>query len=244
MRLPAAAAGRRGRARAPGRRRGRAPVRPLSDLDLDLVEQRLEVGPWELSLLRPRQADALIDEEAFEHEEFLPYWAELWASGLALAEEVAGRDVSGLRVLELGCGLGLPSLAAALVGADVLATDWSADAVALLRANAAAAGVRLAARRFSWTAPGSSLGPPWPLVLAADVLYERRNGAQLLAALPVLVAPDGAAWIADPGRASAAPFWAAAAADWVVEVVAADVPVGRSVVTVRRLVRRAAGRRG
>ena len=40
--------------------------------DLDLVDERLELGPWTLALLRPRQAEALLDEDAFDHEEFLP----------------------------------------------------------------------------------------------------------------------------------------------------------------------------
>ena len=50
--------------------------------------------------------DALLDEEAFEHEEFLPYWAELWPSAIALARVLARRPLTGRRVLELGCGLG------------------------------------------------------------------------------------------------------------------------------------------
>src|SRR5581483_5753574 len=101
------------------------------------VEESLELAPGlRVALLRPVSAEALIDEEAFDEDEFLPYWAELWPSGIALARAVAARDVRGLRVLELGCGLGLPSLAAALGGADVLATDWALDAIALLRRNA------------------------------------------------------------------------------------------------------------
>ena len=212
----------------------------------DLVEEDVRLAGRTVRLRRPRDSEALLDEEAFEHDEFLPYWAELWPSGTALARvlETHAAGLRGTRVLELGCGLGLPSLAAALLGADVLATDWSPDAVALLRTNAASAGVALAVRHFSWTAPGPPPGPPWPLVLAADVLYERRNGPQLLAALPALVAQGGAAWIADPGRPAAAAFWDAAAADWDLDVVAAGVPAGRSAVTVRRLVRRAAGRPG
>ena len=82
----------------------------------------MAVAGRELALLRPVSADELIDETAFDEDEFLPYWAELWPSGLALAEAVAGLDMCGLRVLELGAGLGLPSLAAALGGAAVLAT--------------------------------------------------------------------------------------------------------------------------
>ena len=153
--------------------------------DLDLVEQRLELGPRQLSLLRPRQAEALLDEDAFEHEEFLPYWAELWNSGLALAEEVAGRDLCGSRVVELGCGLGVPSLAAALAGGDVLATDWSPTAIALLEENARRNDVRLETAIVAWAHAGVLVErAPWDLVLAADVLYERRNVDCLLYTSP------------------------------------------------------------
>src|SRR5919108_324561 len=84
----------------------------------------------------PRDTEALIDEHAFEEHEFLPYWAELWPSGVALARAVAGRALKGATVLEIGCGLGLPSLAAARAGGRVLATDWSSSAIDLLLRNA------------------------------------------------------------------------------------------------------------
>ena len=146
--------------------------------DLDLVEERLELGPWELTLLRPRQAEALLDEDAFEHEEFLPYWAELWKSGLALAEEVVAREVRGLRVVELGCGLGVPSLAASLAGAEVLATDWSPTAIALLEENARRNDVRLETAIVAWAhADALVQRAPWDLVLGAEHLefmLERR----------------------------------------------------------------------
>ena len=102
----------------------------------DLVEESVPLRGAVLEVLRPRDAEALLDERAFEHEEFLPYWAELWPSGVALARRVAARALKGARVLELGCGLGLPSLAAALAGGRVLATDWSPQAIELLRDNA------------------------------------------------------------------------------------------------------------
>ena len=97
----------------------------------DLVEEVVAVDGRDLRLLRPRDSEALLDEEAFEREEFLPYWAELWPSSLALARAIAGRALRGARTLELGCGLGLPSIAAALAGGRVLATDWSTGAVEL-----------------------------------------------------------------------------------------------------------------
>jgi predicted nicotinamide N-methyase len=181
----------------------------------DVVETKVNVGPWTLAVERPRDAEGLLDEEAFEQEEFLPYWAELWPSGIALARHLATLQLTRRRVLELGCGLALPSIAAALGGARVLATDWSPDALAFARRNAARNGARLEAEMARWDdpAPLAARGP-FDLVLAADVLYERRNGEQLLALLPDLVGPGGTVLLADPGRAHSGRFLEAALERW------------------------------
>jgi predicted nicotinamide N-methyase len=182
---------------------------------LDLVESVVELPGRTLSILRPRDAEALLDEDAFEHEEFLPYWAELWASGETLAQEVAQRDVAGLRIVELGCGLALPSLAAASGGAHVLATDWSPDAIALARENARGNGLELETAIVRWSEPNALVErAPWDLVLAADVLYERRNVDELLALLPQL---GSAVLLADPGRPHAKAFFERAAEQWTIE---------------------------
>lgn len=187
-----------------------------------------------LTLARPRRPEELIDEQAFADDEFLPYWAELWPSGLALAGVVADREVAGRRVLELGCGLGLPSLAAAARGADVLATDWSAEAVALVELNAQRNALALAARPWRWTDDPGPLGGPFDLVLAADVLYERRNLPQLLGAVQAVMAPGGEAWVADPGRATAEPFSRTAAERFAVEPLGHDGPQSVRVLRLRR----------
>jgi predicted nicotinamide N-methyase len=198
----------------------------------DLVEHMVVLPGRELLLLAPRDGEALLSEEAFEQEEFLPYWAELWPSALALARAVARRPLTGRRTLELGCGLGLPAIAAAAAGGRVLATDWSPDAVAMTARNAERNGVELEARLFRWDAAPEQLGPPWPLVLASDVLYEARNVAPLLELLPRLTAAAGEVWLADPGRAPAAGFLEAAAARWRVDAIPHDGPAH---VTVHRL---------
>jgi predicted nicotinamide N-methyase len=180
----------------------------------DLVEEVVPIAGRDLRLLRPRDAEALLDEQAFEHEEFLPYWAELWPSSLALARTVAARALRGARTLELGCGLGLPSIAAALAGGRVLATDWSAEAVAMTAANAERNEAPVETMVCSWTAPEPLLArAPWDLVLASDVLYEARNGDVLLELLPRL-GPE--VWLADPGRPAAGRFLEAAAKEWAI----------------------------
>jgi predicted nicotinamide N-methyase len=83
-------------------------------------------------------------------------------------------------VLELGCGLGLPSLVAAARGAEVTAVDWAVGAVDLLRRNAARNGLALGCEVHDWRRP---LAGTFDLALAADVLYERRNVEPVLARL-------------------------------------------------------------
>ena len=145
----------------------------------DLREETVRAGEVELSLLRPVSPEALLDEEAFAEDEFLPYWAELWPAASALAAALPA-DLRGVRVVELGCGLGVPSLVAAHRGADVVATDWAAEAIELLRQNAERNGLALEAKLWDWREPWAER---FDLALAADVLYERRNVEPVLAGL-------------------------------------------------------------
>jgi len=82
---------------------------------LRLIEKSISVAGIELVLERPPDPEALLDEDAFADDEFMPYWAELWPAGIALAEALPDR-LDGVRVVELGCGLGVPSLVAAARG--------------------------------------------------------------------------------------------------------------------------------
>jgi predicted nicotinamide N-methyase len=180
----------------------------------DVVEEVIPVNGRDLRLLRPRDAEALLDEHAFEHEEYLPYWAELWPSSLALARAIGGRALKGARTLELGCGLGLPSIAAALAGGRVLATDWSSEAIRTTETNAERNGATLETLVCSWTEPVPLIERgPWDLVLASDVLYEARNADALLDLLPRL---GRDVWLADPGRKAADRFLEQARATWTI----------------------------
>ncbi|MEZ0492769.1 methyltransferase [Kineococcus sp. TBRC 1896] len=202
---------------------------------LDLVDRDVQAAGRHLSLKMPRDLEALFTEEAFAHDEFVPYWAELWPSALVLADVLPGQLGDGpCRVLEIGAGLGVPSLCAALAGHEVTAADWAPDAVDLLRENADRNGATLRAQRWSWTDDPAPLAPPFDVVLAADVLYERRNVAPILAALPALLAPGGWAMVADPGRLPTPEFLAGAARTWTVQPVPHDGPPA---VSVHRLTR-------
>lgn len=181
---------------------------------MQLVEEVVDLGPRTVRVLRPEQPEALVDDLAFEREEYLPYWAEVWPSARALGKEVARADLAGRRVVEIGCGLGIPSVAAALGGAEVLATDWSVDALVATARNAELNGVRVETCEVAWASPGMLVDRgPFDLILASDVIYERRNLDALIALLPRLGAE---VWLADPGRRPAADFFTLAADDWAI----------------------------
>jgi predicted nicotinamide N-methyase len=193
----------------------------------DVVEETVRLAGRTVRLLRPRDGDAILEELLAEDdpdEDRLPFWAQLWPSGAALAHAIATRPLAGRRVLELGCGLGLVSVTAALAGATVLAVDRSPEATTFTAVNAARNGVTLQTAVGAFDRPERLLAAaPWDLVLAADVLYEQRNVPVLLWLLPRLVDAAGEVWLADPGRQMLARFLAGLdASGWRREQLAAD----------------------
>jgi predicted nicotinamide N-methyase len=185
---------------------------------LDVHVHRLALPGGEAYLVRPADWERLRHEEGGAARP-VPYWATAWPSGLALAAELA-RDAPapGIRVLELGCGLGLPSLVCARAGARVLATDRSTDAVAFAAHSMALNELDAEVAQVDWAEQGDALAArgPWDLVLAADVLYTRANVEVALRLLPRLLAPGGEVRLADPRRAGGRDFLAAARATFTV----------------------------
>ena len=169
-----------------------------------MFESLIEVGDRTYGILHPAEADALLDEEDFERDERLPYWAELWPSAIALARYLSREDLAGKRAIELGCGVGLPTVAALGRGAEVLATDHYKAALDFTLHNAwTNLGREPETALLDWHAPDTERVGGFDLVFAADVLYERRNAPALANLVPELLAPGGEALFADPRRKDA-----------------------------------------
>lgn len=165
------------------------------------------MGTQTYRIVHPAAADALIDERDFERDERLPYWAELWPSAISLARYLSREDLNGVRAIELGCGVGLPSVVALARGASVLATDHYEAALDFAAHNARLnTGRALDSALLDWRAPEIEGFGRFDLVLAADVLYEARNAPALAALVPRLLAPGGEVLLADPRRADAPDF--------------------------------------
>jgi predicted nicotinamide N-methyase len=179
---------------------------------LDVVVRSVDLPGGRVYIVRPADWDLLRDEEGAAGRP-VPYWARLWPSGEVLALALTSSPPGpGTRVLELGCGLALPSIVAARAGADVLATDGSDDAVAFAAHCLALNEVEATVARADWTTDGDQLVErgPFDLVLAADVLYTTANADEAVRLLPRLVEPNGAVRLADPDRAGGRRFLAAA----------------------------------
>lgn len=140
-------------------------------------------------------------EELFE--DLCPYFGVPWPAGRALANFCSGQAKSmvGKEVLEIGCGLALPSLVLAKLGANVLATDLHPDVPVFLDKNCERNDIgNLGFEKLDWRAWREQ---KFSLVLASDVVYDRTQSNSLLDFLDEILLPAGEAWICDPGR----PYW-------------------------------------
>ena len=170
-----------------------------------------------ISLVRPADPDRMLDDPGVlawnRADDYMPYWAYLWPGAFLLAEAVAAECWEpGTPALEIGCGLGLAGLVGLRRGLRVTFSDYDGGTFGFVAQSTAANGFTTEAyslRRLDWRDPPAKR---FPVILGADVLYERRLVPLVVNVLSAMLSPGGLALIADPYRASAEGFPALAAA--------------------------------
>ncbi len=181
----------------------------------DTVRDRVDVGGVSFQIDRPASGDYLLDHPAvraaYAADDYLPYWSDLWPASRMLAKAVLREPWptppggGKLRALEIACGLGLAGIAALHRGLRVTFSDIDALAVEYAAGNARRNGFAdfgTAAIDLRSPPPGLQI----PVLLGADLLYEPRLLAPVVAFIAAVLAPGGVALIADPDRLSARPF--------------------------------------
>lgn len=199
-----------------------------------LIHQSVAIGRRTFKIAYPGNTDQLLDHpsthSAFQADEYMPYWAELWPASQMLAKALMAGRWPADTALEIGCGVGLPGIVALSLGMHVIFSDYDATAVAFAARNAAANGFSdFETLPLDWRVP-----PPLqvPLILAADVIYEERNIPALVAFVQAVLAPDGLCLLSDPDRSTRGGFCYAlkqAGLKFTQQPAVADGPEGRLV---------------
>jgi predicted nicotinamide N-methyase len=152
-----------------------------------------------------------------------PLFGLAWPSGLALAARLARRVLHpGERILEIGCGLALPSLVGHRRGADITASDCHPLAARFLQFNLRLNGLApMAYRHGQWNRPerlparlgeaggghrGSVVRGRYGLIIGSDLLYERDTAGGLAGFIDRHASDHGEVWIVDPDRGNRAAF--------------------------------------
>jgi predicted nicotinamide N-methyase len=199
--------------------------------EMQRLEVTLPISKRKYVIHRPTDdsRELLFDAGRADPDKQMPYWAKVWPSGVALADVVVERaaKLKGQHVLELGAGLGVTAAAVLEAGADLVTADYGMLPLAFCRLNTLVnTGHVPRAMCFNWRhdaeVEAATRRPEFrdgfPLILAADVLYEGRDAEPLLNVIERLLTADGELWLAEPVRRTAQRFLdSAASLGWDIE---------------------------
>jgi SAM-dependent methyltransferase len=185
----------------------RMPETPAEALG-PVADETVIIDEYTFVMARPTDTDNLLDDPtiraAFEADEYMPYWVELWPAARMLAKVIVREPWEHppggtLHALEVGCGLGLPGVAALAKGLRVTFSDYDATALRFAADNAHRNGFEdFELLQLDWRHPPADLRVP--VVLAADLIYEIRNVAPLVGLIQHVLAPDGLCLLTDQDR--------------------------------------------
>jgi predicted nicotinamide N-methyase len=180
----------------------------------ELIRETVLIGDRVFEIERPANPDALFDHpwvrSAYAADGYTPYWATLWPSSRMLAKAILREPWKAhsrpLRVLEVGCGVGLAGIACLACGLEVVFTDVDATALEFAATNARRNGFTagFATRLLDLRCPPEDA--KYPVVIAADLMYEERLVDPLVELLAKVLAPGGVCLVADPDRPAARLF--------------------------------------
>lgn len=147
--------------------------------------------------------------EKYTTSDKIPFWIEVWPSAIVLAEFILRSDeFINKKVLDLGCGLGLTSVALGFKNAFVTATDYEINALQYARRNYIRNIGNEKNAKFvylDWRHP--LLYDKFDFVIGADIIYERNLFADIIKVLEMAMDENSICYLADPNRRIAIEFF-------------------------------------
>ncbi len=187
----------------------------FTPLSYQLKRQIEEFGDHRVEIECLKDLNATIDElfgllektgDTSLLEDLCPYFGVVWPSARALSHTLIkeaglrGGSLAGLTILELGCGLAIPSLLAARLGAEITATDFHPEVPKFLEKNKVINSCpQIKYINADWRQNAEALGT-FDWVIGSDILYEVQHTKQVAKVVAQTVKPTGMAIIADPAR--------------------------------------------
>lgn len=174
-------------------------------MNFPLCLQSFQVGQGAVSLFVPDEQ--AVKEAYLQNEIAFPYWSKVWPAALALSEALLQQPqwVQNKTVLELGAGLGLPSIVSARFAGQVLCTDAEAQAVAIAALSAKHHGLQnMRTEVMDWNALPADIETD--VVLLSDVNYSPEGFGLLQKMIAAFLRKESLILLATPQRLMAKEF--------------------------------------
>lgn len=128
------------------------------------------------------------------------FFGQLWPASEVLAKAVKKIDFKKRRIIELGCGLGLPSLVLKSLNADITASDRHPLSEGFLESNRLRNNIEpIPFVNLCWEKPAQEVGK-FDVIIASDVLYEQQHATLLAELIEKISHPQAKVMVTCPGR--------------------------------------------
>lgn len=173
--------------------------------NLRLSYQTIEFGETDIHLCALRDKQQFYDPKDVADKLGIssaswPIFGVVWPSSLALAYFIDTYNTGRKRILEVGCGIALPSLLLNSRKADITATDYHPEVESFLKRNTGLNNAKVIAfERTDWADEDDKLGL-FDLIIGSDLLYEDQHIELLANFIDAHSKPECEVIIVDPGR--------------------------------------------
>ncbi|MCD6489950.1 MAG: methyltransferase domain-containing protein [Thermodesulfobacterium sp.] len=138
--------------------------------NLTIEKEEITVRGHTLKIFLPAKLEEIFQGDPFLEVEKFPFWARVWESSLVLADYVVTIEPPK-KILEIGAGLGVPSLAAAKVRHKVCATDFEKLPLEFIKLSAKENNLTIETQILDWTKP--NLSGKFDLIIGSEVVFRK-----------------------------------------------------------------------